>query len=73
MLTSALRKDVSLSIDMSSIIKREKKKKKVVQKFDCYVIEITQKETFITISIYKLLIIKLVITSAFSNINEAPS
>ena len=73
MLTSALRKDVSLSIDMSSIIKREKKKKKVVQKFDCYVIEITQKETFITISIYKLLIIKLVITSAFSNINEPPS
>ena len=72
MLTSALRKDVSLSIDMSSIIKREKKKK-VVQKFDCYVIEITQKETFITISIYKLLMIKLVITSAFSNINESPS
>ena len=67
-----LGKDVSLSIDMSSIIKREKKKK-VVQKFDCYVIEITQKETFITISIYKLLIIKLVITSAFSNINESPS
>ena len=67
-----LGKDVSLSIDMSSIIKREKKKK-VVQKFDCYVIEINQKETFITISIYKLLIIKLVITSAFSNINEPPS
>ena len=44
-----------------------------MQKFDCYVIEITQKETFTTISIYKLLIIKLVITSAFSNINEAPS
>ena len=63
--------DVSLSIDMSSIIKR--KKIKVMQKFDCYVIEITQKETFTTISIYKLLIIKLVITSAFSNINEPPS
>ena len=61
-----LGKDVSLSIDMSS-------KKKEMQKFDCYVIEITQKETFITISIYKLLIIKLVITSAFSNINEPPS
>ena len=34
-----LGKDVSLSIDMSSIIKR--KKKKVMQKSDCYVIEIT--------------------------------
>ena len=44
-----------------------------MQKFHCYVIEMTQKETFITISIYKLLMIKLVITSAFSNINEAPS
>ena len=63
--------DVSLSIDMSSIIKR--KKIKVMQKFDCYVIEITQKETFIAISIYKLLVIKLVTTLAFSNINESPS
>ena len=62
--------DVSLSIDMSSIIKR---KKKVMQKFDCYVMEITQKETFIAISIYKLLVIKLVTTLAFSNINESPS
>ena len=63
--------DVILSIDMSSIIKR--KKIKVMQKFDCYVIEITQKETFIAISIYKLLVIKLVTTLAFSNINESPS
>ena len=66
-----LGKDVSLSIDMSSIIKR--KKIKVMQKFDCYVIEITQKETFIAISIYKLLVIKLVTTLAFYNINESPS
>ena len=63
--------DVSLSIDMSSIIKR--KKIKVMQKFDCYVMEITQKETFIAISIYKLLVIKLVTTLAFYNINESPS
>ena len=65
-----LGKDVSLSIDMSSIIKR---KKKVMQKFDCYVMEITQKETFIAISIYKLLVIKLVTTLAFYNINESRS